>query len=46
MKMKTNNYQNDIPTIIVDNLTGRYLLVFDLTSLQGATETCQYPELV
>ena len=25
---------------------GHYVVVFDMTSMQDATESCQYPELV
>ena len=30
----------------MDNFKVHYVLVFDLTSMQYATENCQYPELV
>ena len=43
---KAMNLQDDIPSIPIDNLKDRYVLVFDLTSMQGATENCHYPELV
>ena len=38
------NFQGDIPSI--DNFKNYYLLVFDLTPMQDATENCQCPELV
>ena len=44
--MKAMNFQDDIPSIPVDNFKQRYLLVFDLTSTQNATENCHFPELV
>ena len=44
--MKAMNFQNDIPSIQVDNFKDHYVLVFDLTSMQGATEHCHYPELI
>ena len=34
--MKAMNFQNDIPTIPIDNFIDHYLLVFDLTSMQDA----------
>ena len=42
---KAMNFQDDIPSIPVDNFKDHYVLVFDLTSMQGATEHCHYPEL-
>ena len=39
-------FQNDIPSIQIDNFNDHYVLVFDLTSMQDATENCHYPELV
>ena len=44
--MKAMNFQDDIPSIPVDNFKNHYVLVFDLTSMQDATEKCHYPELV
>ena len=44
--MKAMNFQDDIPSIPIDNFKDHYVLVFDLTSMQDATENCQYPELV
>ena len=40
------NFQGDIPWIAIDNFEDHYVLVFDLTSKQDASETCNYPELV
>ena len=44
--MKAMNFQDDIPSISLDDFKDHYVLVFDLTSMQGATENCHYPELV
>ena len=44
--MKAMNYQIDIPSIPIDNFKDHYVLVFDLTSMQDATENGRYPELV
>ena len=44
--MKAMNFQDDNPSIPIDNFKDHYVLVFDLTSMQDATENCHYPELV
>ena len=44
--MKAMNFQDDIPSFPIDNFKDHYVLVFDLTSMQDATEICHYPELV
>ena len=44
--MKAMNSQDDIPSIAADNFKDHYVLVFDLTSMQDATEHCHYPELI
>ena len=44
--MKAMNFQDDIPSIPLDDFKDHYVLVFDLTSMQDATENCYYPELV
>ena len=44
--MKAMNFQDDIPSIPFDNFRYHFVLVFDLTSMQNATENCHYPELV
>ena len=44
--MKAMNFQNDIPSIPIDDFKDHYVLVFDLRSMQDATENCHYPELV
>ena len=43
--MKAMNFQDDIPSIPIDDFKYHYVLVFDLTSMQDATENCHYPEL-
>ena len=44
--MKAMNFQDDIPSIPIDNFKDHYVLLFDFTSMQDATENCHYPELV
>ena len=44
--MKRMNFQDEIPSIPIDDFKDHYVLVFDLTSMQDATENCHYPELV
>ena len=44
--MKAKNFQDDIPSIPIDDLKDHYGLVFDFTSMQDVTENCHYPELV
>ena len=44
--MKAMNFQDDIPSIPIDDFKDHYVLVFELTSMQDATENCHYPELV
>ena len=44
--MKAMNFQDDIPSIRIDTFKDHYVLVFDLTSMQDATENFHYPELV
>ena len=44
--MKAMNFQDDFPQIPIDDFKDHYVLVFDLTSVQDATENCHYPELV
>ena len=43
---KAMNFQDDILSNQIDNFKDHYKLVFDLTSMQDATENCHYPELV
>ena len=42
---KAMNFQDDIPSIPIDDFKDHYVLVFDLTSMQDATENGHYPEL-
>ena len=44
--MKAMNFQDDIPSIPIDNFKDHYVLVFDLTSMQDATKNYHYPELI
>ena len=44
--IKAMNFQDDIPSIPIDDFKDHYVLVFDSTSMQDATENCHYPELV
>ena len=44
--MKAMNYRDDIPSTPIDNFKDHHLLVFDLISMQDATESSHYPELV
>ena len=44
--MKAMNFQEVIPSISIDNFKDHYVLVFDLTSMEDATENCHYPALV
>ena len=44
--MKATNFQNNITSNPIDNFKDHYVLVFDLTSMQDATEKYHYPELV
>ena len=44
--MKAMNFQGDIYSIPIDNFKDHYVLVFDMTSMQDATENYHYPELV
>ena len=44
--MKAMNFQDDIPSFPFDDFKDHYVVVFDLTSMQDATEICHYPKLV
>ena len=44
--IKASNFQDDILSFQIDNFKDQYVLVFDLTPMQDATENFQYPELV
>ena len=43
---KAMNFQEDIPSIPIDNFKNHYVLVFDLTSMEDVIENCPYPNLV
>ena len=44
--MKAMNFQDDTPSIAIDDFDEHYLLVSDLTSTADATEKCHYPDLL
>ena len=44
--MKSMIFQDDIPSIPIDNCKDHYVLMFDLTSIQDTTEICHHPDLV
>ena len=44
--MKAMNFQDDIPSIPIEDFKDHYVLMFDLTSMQEATESCHYSEIV
>ena len=44
--MKVVNIQYHIPSNPIDKFKDHYVLVFDLISMQDATENCHHPELV
>ena len=44
--MKAMNFQDDILSIPIDNFKDHYVPVFDLTSMQDATENCHNPGVV
>ena len=44
--MNAMTFQDDVPSIAIDNFKNHYVLVFDMTSMQDATENYFYPELV
>ena len=44
--MKAMNFQDDVPSIPIDNFKDHYVLMFDLTSMPDATENCKYLKLV
>ena len=44
--MKGPNFQDDIPSIAIDDFKDHYGLVFDFTSMQDAAEKSHCPELV
>ena len=44
--IKAMNFQDGIHSLPEDNSKDHFVLVFDLTSMQDATENCHYPEQV
>ena len=44
--IKELNFQDGIPSIPFDSFKDHHVLVFDLTSMQYATESCHYPEIL
>ena len=44
--MKAMSFQDDIPSIPIDDFEDHYALVFDLTSMKDANGNFHYPELV
>ena len=44
--MKAMKFQDEISSVPIDNFRDHLVLVFDLSSMQDATENCHYPELV
>ena len=44
--MKAMNFQDDIPSIPIDDFKDHYVLVFHLSSMQDASEKCHYLEPV
>ena len=43
--MKALNFQSDVPSIPIDRFRDHYVLVFELTLRQDATENFHYPKL-
>ena len=43
--MKAMQFNEDFPALPMEDFQNHYILVFDLTSLQDATEHLHYPEL-
>ena len=44
--MKAMNFQDDIPSIPIDDFKDHYVLVFEFTSIQDAHEIFHCPEIV
>ena len=44
--MKAMNFQDDLPSIPIDNFEDHYVLVFNMTPMQDASEKCHNSELV
>ena len=45
-RKKAMNFQDDLPSIPFDDFKDHYVLVFDLTSMQDATEKCHILNLL
>ena len=43
--MKAVQFNEDFPALPMEGFQNHFILVFDLTSLQGAAEQLHYPEL-
>ena len=43
--MKSMQFNEDFPALLMEGFQNHYILVFDLTSLQAAAEQLNYPEL-
>ena len=43
--MKAMNFHDNFSSLPLDNFKNHYVLMFDLTLMQDATEHCHYPEL-
>ena len=46
ISMEAMNFQDDIPSIPFDKIKVHHVRVFDLTSMQNATENGHYAELI
>ena len=44
--MNARNFQDDTLSVTIDSFKYHYVLVFDLNSMQDATENCHYRKLV
>ena len=44
--MKAKNFQDDILSFPIDDFKDHYVVVFDMTSMEDATENCHYAEIV
>ena len=45
-RMKAMNFEDHVPSIPIDIFKDHYVVVFDFTSMEDATENCHYPEKV
>ena len=41
---KARNFKGDMPSLLVDMFRDYFVIVFDFTSMQDATENCPQPE--